>query len=207
MASLLSKLATNPEMQKIAASAAGNIVDSVADDTKKGTIAELPVKPIETTTVKPAEISAATISAKSDDIFIQIGEKLCSSIQEIVESKQYTIIDNINKTITRHLESDSVKDVISKKIEETLNSLPTNKEELIKNVNERIKETVNAEIERTFTNPDTFEKIKDKLKSITDTPTKTSETNNPQITGGTRRNKSNKKKLNKRKKSLKKNNK
>jgi len=207
MAALLSKLATNPEMQKIAASAAGNIVDSVADDTKKGTIAELPVKPIETTTVKPAEISAATISAKSDDIFIQIGEKLCSSIQEIVESKQYTIIDNINKTITRHLESDSVKDVISKKIEETLNSLPTNKEELIKNVNERIKETVNAEIERTFTNPDTFEKIKDKLKSITDTPTKTSETNNPQITGGTRRNKSNKKKLNKRKKSLKKNNK
>jgi len=201
MAALLSKLATNPEMQKIAASAAGNIVDSVADDTKKGTIAELPVKPIETTTVKPAEISAATISAKSDDIFIQIGEKLCSSIQEIVESKQYTIIDNINKTITRHLESDSVKDVISKKIEETLNSLPTNKEELIKNVNERIKETVNAEIERTFTNPDTFEKIKDKLKSII--PTKTTETNNPQITGGTRRNKSNKKKLNKRKKSLK----
>jgi hypothetical protein len=214
MAALLSKLATNPEMQKIAASAAGNIVDSVADDTKKGTIAELPVKPIETTTVKPietttvkpAEISAATISAKSDDIFIQIGEKLCSSIQEIVESKQYTIIDNINKTITRHLESDSVKDVISKKIEETLNSLPTNKEELIKNVNERIKETVNAEIERTFTNPDTFEKIKDKLKSITDTPTKTTETNNPQITGGTRKykpNKSNRNKLNKKKKSLK----
>jgi len=207
MAALLSKLATNPEMQKIAASAAGNIVDSVADDTKKGTIAELPVKPIETTTVKPAEISAATISAKSDDIFIQIGEKLCSSIQEIVESKQYTIIDNINKTITRHLESDSVKDVISKKIEDTLNTLPTNKEELIKNVNERIKETVNAEIERTFTNPDTFEKIKDKLKSITDTPTKTTETNNPQITGGTRKRKSNKNKLNKKKKSLKKNNK
>ena len=202
MAALLSKLATNPEMQKIAASAAGNIVDSVADDTKKGTIAEVPP------TVKTTEISAATISAKSDDIFIQIGEKLCSSIQEIVESKQYTIIDNINKTITRHLESDSVKDVISKKIEETLNSLPTNKEELIKNVNERIKETVNAEIERTFTNPDTFEQIKDKLKSITDTPRKISETN-PQITGGTRKcklnrpNKSNRNKLNKKKKSLK----
>jgi hypothetical protein len=199
MAALLSKLATNPEMQKIAASAAGNIVDSVADDAKKGTIAEMP------TTVKTTEISAATISAKSDDIFIQIGEKLCSSIQEIVESKQYTIIDNINKTITRHLESDSIKDVISKKIEETLNSLPTNKEELIKNVNERIKETVNAEIERTFTNPDTFEQIKDKLKSITDTPRKTTETNNL-ITGGTRKrksNKSNRNKLNKKKKSLK----
>ena len=200
MAALLSKLATNPEMQKIAASAAGNIVDSVADDAKKGTIAEMP------TTVKTTEISAATISAKSDDIFIQIGEKLCSSIQEIVESKQYTIIDNINKTITRHLESDSVKDIISKKIEDTLNALPTNKEELIKNVNERIKETVNAEIERTFTNPDTFAKIKEKLKSITDTPTKTTETNNPLITGGTRKrksNKSNRNKLNKKKKSLK----
>ena len=195
MAALLSKLATNPEMQKIAASAAGNIVDSVADNAKKGTIAEMP------TTVKTTEISA-----KSDDIFIQIGEKLCSSIQEIVESKQYTIIDNINKTITRHLESDSVKDVISKKIEDTLNALPTNKDELIKNVNERIKETVNAEIERTFTNPDTFEKIKEKLKSITDTPTKTTETNNPLITGGTRKrksNKSNRNKLNKKKKSLK----
>jgi hypothetical protein len=200
MAALLSKLATNPEMKKIAASAAGNIVDSVADDAKKGTIAEMP------TTVKTTEISAATISAKSDDIFIQIGEKLCSSIQEIVESKQYTIIDNINKTITRHLESDSVKDIISKKIEDTLNALPTNKEELIKNVNERIKETVNAEIERTFTNPDTFAKIKEKLKSITDTPTKTTETNNLLITGGTRKrksNKSNRNKLNKKKKSLK----
>jgi hypothetical protein len=199
MAALLSKLATNPEIQKIAASAAGNITASVADDTKKGTIAEVPP------TVKTTEISAATISAKSDDIFIQIGEKLCSSIQEIVESKQYTIIDNISKTITRHLESDSVKDVISKKIEETLNNVP-NKEELIKNVNERIKETVNVEIEKTFANPDTFEKIKEKLKSITDTPRKTPGTNNVQITGGTRKyksNKSNRNKINKRKKSLK----
>ena len=203
MAAILSKLATNPEMQKIAANVAGNIV---SDDAKKGAIETSSVNPIETTTVKPAEISAATISAKSDDIFIQIGEKLCSSIQEIVESKQYTIIDNINKTITRHLESDTVKDIISKKIEETLNSIP-NKDELIKTVNERIKETVNAEIEKTFTNPDTFEKIKDKLKTITDT--KTADTNNPPITGGTRKyksnrsNKSNRNKINKRKKSLK----
>ena len=191
MAALL-KLATNPEMQKIASSAAGNIVSGVADASKpQGTVAEIPAS---------NEISAATISAKSDDIFIQIEEKLCSSMQEIVENKQYMIIDNINKTITKHLESDVVKQVISKKIEEVLNSIP-NKEELIKNVNERIKETVNSEIEKTFTNPDTFEKIKDRLKTITDT--KTSETNNPQITGGTRRNKSYKKKLNKRKKSLK----
>lgn len=193
MAALLTKLATNPEMQKIASSAAGNIVSATADATK-GTVSALPA------TVNPTEISAATIGAKSDDIFIQIGEKLCSSMQEIVEKKQNVIIDNINKTITKHLESDSVKDVITKKIEETLNTLP-NKEELIKSVNERIKEVVNTEIEKTFTNPDTFEKIKDKLKTITDTTT--SETNNPQITGGTRRNKSNKKKLNKKKKSVK----
>ena len=198
MAALLTKLATNPEMQKMASSAVGNIVSGVADASKpQDTVAEIPTA---------NTISAATISAKSDDIFVQIGEKLCSSMQEIVENKQYMIIDNINKTITKHLESDSVKNAISQKIEEVFNAIP-NKEELIKNVNERIKETVNAEIERTFTNPDTFEKIKDKLKTIIDT--KTSETNNPPITGGTRKYKSNKSsksnrnKLNKRKKSLK----
>jgi len=194
MAALLTKLATNPEVQKMA----GNIVSGVADASKpQDTVAEIPTA---------NTISAATISAKSDDIFVQIGEKLCSSMQEIVENKQYMIIDNINKTITKHLESDSVKNAISQKIEEVFNAIP-NKEELIKNVNERIKETVNSEIEKTFTNPDTFEKIKDKLKTIIDT--KTSETNNPPITGGTRKYKSNKSsksnrnKLNKRKKSLK----
>jgi len=198
MAALLTKLATNPEMQKMASSAVGNIVSGVADASKpQDTVAEIPTA---------NTISAATISAKSDDIFVQIGEKLCSSMQEIVENKQYMIIDNINKTITKHLESDSVKNAISQKIEEVFNAIP-NKEELIKNVNERIKETVNSEIEKTFTNPDTFEKIKDKLKTIIDT--KTSETNNPPITGGTRKYKSNKSsksnrnKLNKRKKSLK----
>jgi hypothetical protein len=102
-----------------------------------------------------AEIPAATISTESDKIFKKIGEKLCGSIGEIVENKQSMIIDNINETIKKHLESDSVKDVISKKLEDILNNIP-NKEELIKNVNELIKATVNAEIEKTLTNPDTF---------------------------------------------------
>jgi len=214
MAALLTKLATNPEMQKIASNAAGNIVSGVADASKtQGTVAEIPAA---------NEISAATISAKSDDIFVQIGEKLCSSMQEIVENKQYMIIDNINKTITKHLESDDVKQAISKKIEETFNSIP-NKEELIKNVNERIKETVNLEIEKTFTNPDTFEKIKDKLKFIAENPTVEKPVENPTVenptvenpivekplenaTGGTRKYKSKKNKknkTNKRKQSLK----
>ena len=185
----LAKLATDPKMQEIASSAAGKIV--AAADATKGTIAALP------SAVKTNEIPAATIAAKSDDLFIQIGEKLCSSMQEIVEKKQNMIINNINNTITKHLESDSVKEVMSKKIEETLNTLP-NKEELIKNVNDRIKQVVNAEIEKTFTNPDTFEKIKEKLRSITDTSVNT---NNTPITGGTRKYKTTKR--NKRTKSLK----
>ena len=121
---------------------------------------------------------AATISAKFDEIFKQIGEKLCGSIKEIVEEKQYMIIANIKKTITKHLESDTVKDVISKKIEEILNTLP-NKEELIKNVNNRIQQVVDTEIEKTFTNPDTFSKLKKLLKQIITNGTKTQ--------GGTRK--------------------
>jgi hypothetical protein len=197
MAALLTKLAANPELQKIASNAAGNIVSGVADASKpQDTVAEIPTA---------NAISAATISAKSDDIFVQIGEKLCSSMQEIVENKQYMIIDNINKTITKHLESDSVKNAISKKIEEVFNAIP-NKEELIKNVNERIKETVNKEIEKTFTNPDTFEQIKQKLKFIVENPTVEKQPTVENAGGGTRKYKSKKNKknkINKRKQSLK----
>jgi hypothetical protein len=151
------------------------------------TIAAIP------TTVKTTEISAATISAKSDDIFIQIGEKLCGSISDIVKEKQSVIIENINKTITSHLGTDS--EFIVKKIEDTINKIP-NEEELIKSVNEKNKSVVDKEIERTLANPATFNKLKEKLKSITDR----------RIVGGTRKyksNKSNRNKLNKRKKSLK----
>jgi hypothetical protein len=122
------------------------------------------------------------------------------------------IIDNINKTITKHLESDDVKQAISKKIEEVFNAIP-NKEELIKNVNERIKETVNKEIEKTFTNPDTFEQIKQKLKFIVENPTVDKPVEKPvenptveNAGGGTRKYKSKKNKknkTNKRKQSLK----
>jgi F0F1-type ATP synthase gamma subunit len=141
----------------------------------------------------PTEISAATISAKTDDIFKNIGEKLCGSISDIVKEKQYVIIENINKTITSHLDTDSVKEVIKNKIEDILNKIP-NEEELIKSVNEKIKSVVDMEIERTLENPETFNKLKEKLNSIT------------RISGGTRKyksNKSNRNKLNKRKKSLK----
>jgi hypothetical protein len=180
MAALL-KLATNPEMQKIASSAAGNIVSGAIKP--QGTVAEIPT----------TEISAATISAKTDDIFKNIGEKLCGSISDIVKEKQYVIIENINKTITSHLDTDSVKEVIKNKIEDILNKIP-NEEELIKSVNEKIKSVVDTEIERTLENPATFNKLKQKLNSIT------------RISGGTRKYKSNKSninKLNKRKKSLK----
>jgi transketolase len=125
-----------------------------------------------------AEIPAATISAKSDEIFKKIGEKLCGSIGEIVENKQSMIIDNINETIKKHLESDSVKDVISKKLEDILNNIP-NKEELIKNVNERIEATVSSEIEKTLTNPATFSKLKKALETIA--------AKNPKVNGGTRK--------------------
>jgi len=148
--------------------------------------------------IPTTEISAATISAKTDDIFKNIGEKLCGSISDIVKEKQSVIIENIKNTITSNLGTDSVKEVIVKKIEDTINKIP-NEEELIKSVNEKIKSVVDKEIERTLANPATFNKLKEKLKSITDR----------RIFGGTRKyksnnsNNSNRNKLNKRKKSLK----
>jgi hypothetical protein len=191
MAALLKKALTDPKIQELASSAAGNIVSGAIKP--QGTVAEIPAA---------NEISAATISAKTDDIFKNIGEKLCGSISDIVEKKQSDIIANINKIITSHLGTDSVKEVIAKKIEDILNKIP-NEEELIKSVNEKIKSVVDKEIERTLENPATFNKLKEKLKFITD---------RSRIAGGTRKyksnnsnnsNNSNRNKLNKRKKSLK----
>jgi uncharacterized membrane-anchored protein YjiN (DUF445 family) len=157
-----------------------------------GTVAEKP----------NVAISAATISAESDEIFDKIGEKLCAAIREIVENKQYMIIGNINETIKKHLESESFKESfkndISKKIEEVLLDILSKDGLLMTKVNEQIEATVSSEIEKTLTNPATFSKLKKALETIMKKGT-------TKVNGGTRKyrvkkNKTTKSKKNKRNK-------